>query len=208
MKGFILKQHEAAALAAGKPVVIWRACKPPKWVETDRHGEPHWMPAENGDGTFSFVEWSSDEGREHQLPVPFPVGVPLFGKETWAPNGVGKTIASLLNATEQPSFYYRATHAWPVGWRWRPAQTMKEEASRITITLSDVRVRKPCDVTGDEACDMITEECRAKAPYMESKGTLADWHIRAFKKQFSIHNKTDWNLYHFSALATPTKDKP
>src|SRR5688572_7470478 len=73
MKGFILKQHEASTLAAGKPVVIWRVCKP----QPDDHlvrNEVLWRHPKKL-GPYS--------GDIEKSPAPFPVGVPLFGKETW-----------------------------------------------------------------------------------------------------------------------------
>lgn len=228
MTGFVLKSHEAQALAAGKPVVIWRALKKQpdpryKWCRVNTVGKWHHIEADQPDTVM------------HTVTAPFPVGVPLFGKETWYESGHSfqtypedddwagwsprgyKSLEHIRYAMDGlPPI--RGENDWNLTephspkfipdqgknyWRKQPSVHMPEWASRITLTLSDVKVRRPCDVTGEEACDMLTEECRAKAPYMETKGVLADWHIRAFRKQFSLHYKTDWNLYHFTALATP-----
>lgn len=83
-----------------------------------------------------------------------PYGKPgdrLWVKETFAPNSVGKIMAQMLKAKEQPAIYYRATHEGSVAWRWRPSIFMPREASRITLEIVAVRVERLQDITGQDA---------------------------------------------------------
>lgn len=143
MKGFILKPHEARQLAEGKPVVIWRVMKPQP-LEDDTIGED---PL----GKFFALKMKDSENAFLELKCPFPVGVPLYGKETWG----------LFQSDRRFGIYYRADAIGIPDYeeqegidRWRSPVQMSYRESRTTLVLSDVRVRRPCDVTEEEAKEM------------------------------------------------------
>lgn len=196
-KSIILKPHEAAALARGETITIWRAVKP----------QPEFCGANGEQRDINQWGWMTDESPSF-LPVskcnPFPLNVPLLGKETWAPNGVGRIIAAALHAKEQPMAYYRASHDGVAAWRWRSATSMPEWAVRTLVTLSNVWVSRPCDVTGRDAKMMGFK------PMDYTKGIMLPPAVAFAENWIQIYGngEEEWESWHWSYTATPTKKAP
>lgn len=136
-----LKPHEAATLARGETITIWRAVKP----------QPKFCGAEGEQGDINQWGWMTDEDPSF-LPVskcnPFPLNLPLLGKETWgdmALSGYPAVLAYKADPSEEEGW------GLPPGFQWRSSTQMPPWAVRTLVTLSDARVRKPCDVTEEEA---------------------------------------------------------
>lgn len=187
-RSIILKPHEALALSRGETITIWRACKPQPQLVLDN------------------AKWS---------PTPYPLDVPLLGKETWCeaspehrdhenvPQAFYKA-QSTEEGEEIRQEYIRLGHDY----RWKSPSHQPEWAVRTRVTLSDVRVRKPCDVTEEEAKAMGV----CKYPWMATGldpekmrlVTDPDHCRRIFQERFlTLHG--DINLYHWSYTATPVK---
>jgi hypothetical protein len=160
-------------------------------------------------------------GDLEKYPAPFPVGVPMFGKETW--NAIGRRIFSASDAIKlrdyvTMEFKYKATGDDLIG--WFSSTHMPQWASRITLTLSDMRVRKPCNVTEEEAESLMPDRwCpynlgSCQYGYIPSGNTslepdecrCGDMTTTELFRTWFTSLKGDVNLYHFSALATPTKE--
>lgn len=201
MKGFLLKPHEAQALAAGKPVAIWRVLKEQpdpayQWCRVNTVGKWHHIEADQPDTVM------------HTVTAPFPIGVPLFGKETWCEaspehrdcKGIRQAFYKATMKSEEGEEirqeYIRLGH----NYTWKASTTMPEWASRITLTLSDVKVRRPRDVTEEEAKAIGLNGGHDSIPNYPFSATPSEH----WKAQWGWPEpKTNWNLYHFTALATP-----
>ena len=156
-------------------------------------GQWQWKPAAGDD-------WRPYPRMEEYCPYGKP-GDRLWVKETFAPNSVGKIMAQMLKAKEQPAIYYRATHEGSVAWRWRPSIFMPREASRITLEIVAVRVERLQKITGQDA---IAEGIQ---PYVTQTATctitsyhdyLTDKHDRAARNSYetlwrSINGPDSWD---------------
>jgi hypothetical protein len=204
-----LKPHEAAALARGETITIWRALSRPltefpdgrwSWIvdSTERTHRDMWVygwPDPNGHRYTERGRESCDHFRE-----PFPLNVPLLGKETW--RCVGITGVSLSGVEQDAEWVDYACDGAKFG-AWRSASQMPAWAVRTLVTLSDVRVRKPCDVTEEEAKAM---------GFKGGNGSIPDYPFSATPREHWKHQwgwaklKPEWNLYHWSYTATPSKN--
>jgi len=137
-----LKPHEAAALVRGETITIWRVVKPSPPIDAP-------LPTKlNGIlWTFGIFDKAWRE--------PFPLNVPLLGKETWhfCEGGAVYDAAGGMMDSADPEVTYKAD-AQNQCRKWRSASQMPPWAVRTLVTLSDVRVRKPCDVTPQEALSL------------------------------------------------------
>jgi len=177
-----LKPHEAAALARGETITIWRPVNP--------------QPTETPDGEVTYFNKHGSYPIS-KAPSPFPLNVPLLSKETW--RCVGMTGVSLSGVEQDAEWVDYACDGFKFG-AWRSATQMPERFVRTLVTLSDVRVRKPCDVTEEEAKAMGFRET--------STGQCLLFPLQSFCEKWSLgYGDTDaaWNSYHWSYTATPTK---
>lgn len=199
-----LKPHEAAALARGETITIWRAVKP----------QPEFCGAEGEQGDINQWGWMTDEDPSF-LPVskcnPFPLNVPLLGKETWCeaspehrdhaniPQAFYKS-ASTEAGEDIRQEYIRFGHDY----RWKSASQMPPWAVRTLVTLSDVRVRKIQDASlGECLRSCVTQgEKRVGLPAFYYPGGDTD-HIKALMNLVGAQRS---NLWFWSYTATPSKN--
>jgi hypothetical protein len=94
-----------------------------------------------GPRAFGLEEWAIWQE------CPYQVGQTLWVRETWADG-----IAGCPNGVS-----YRADHLDPLGdgpanpMKWRPSIHMPRWASRITLTITDVRVQRVQDISEEDA---------------------------------------------------------
>lgn len=218
-RSIILKPHEAAALARGETITIWRAVKP----------QPKFCGAEGEQGDINQWGWMTDEDPSF-LPVskcnPFPLNVPLLGKETWTGESDPATSKPIW---DEDGNAYKVLYAadgeevWcddgdgfteynrdgsPKS-PWRSSAQMPAWAVRTLVTLSDVRVRKPSDVTREDAKSMGFKGGHSSIPGYGFSATPSEhwrdqWKIKSNRPTM----RPEWNLYHWSYTATPTKKQP
>lgn len=214
MKGFLLKPHEAQALAAGKPVVIWRACKPqPECYSHDNWpNDPVFRAHFNDDQSVCCAVCMGKNQRFNGkgatgIRNPFPVGVPLFGKETW--DGCEVDVIR-YKADGGPAYNDNGRGVAS----WKPSVRMPEWASRITFTLSDVKVRRPCDVTEEEAKAMVEfwdgrpiQQCSHSNHrgyrFRSNHSLVYEYAVGALCAGIRAEHGGNTGDYWFSALATP-----
>jgi len=96
----------------------------------------------------------------------YQVGARLWVKETW------QTTDEAIS--EEPGVVYRATDPdWESmeGWKWRPSIFMPRWASRLTLEITDVRVQRIQDISGQdcyfEGCVPDWEEFEDATCYQE-----------------------------------------
>jgi len=208
-----LKPHESAALARGETITIWRVLNPqphPAFLARGVSAITSQLPLQNG------VRWFMHDGMSELQGIPLPLNVPLLGKETWgdmALSGYPAVLAYKADPTEEEGW------GLPPGFQWRSSTQMPPWAVRTLVTLSDVRVRKPCDVTEGEAYKMgfettpclLCDESGVDPTGLICADCAGDgWHHSYsnfhshFEKSYQT-SKDSWTLYHWSYTATPTK---
>lgn len=81
--------------------------------------------------------------------VPFAIGDRLWVRETWQKSGIGWN-----NNLQAGNLHYRADtdHGWQDYWgNWKPSIFMPRWISRLTLTVTDVRVQRLQDISGKDA---------------------------------------------------------
>jgi hypothetical protein len=191
-----LKPNEAAALARGEIITIWRVVKPSPPIDAPLPTKLNGML-----WTFGIFDKAWRE--------PFPINVPLLGKETWRPVGPWECRNNGKEAQYSSDGLYVKVDSAPKSFRikttdsptkWRASSNMPPWAVRTLVTLSDVRVRKPCDVTEEEAVNMGYK-------FRFTKSCLLSPQI-AFCEDWSLaygDTETAWNSYWWIYTATPTR---
>ncbi|WP_137279272.1 hypothetical protein [Pseudomonas rhizoryzae] len=144
------------AILEGRKTVTRRAIKRRK-----RSADTNFSLVQQQDGSWlpyhTFDESLIDEqGSEHPIACPFgQVGDRLWVRETWA--GVGNvdpgylTYRATYPACLPPNLENVPADLRAVGERWRPSIHMPRAASRILLEITDVRVERLQDISGDQA---------------------------------------------------------
>jgi hypothetical protein len=203
-----LKPHEAAALARGETITIWRPCKPQPDAHMVRNDVLYRHPKKLG----------AHIGDLERHPSPFPLNVPLLGKETWTGESDPATSRPIWDEdgnTYKVLYAADGEEVWcddgdgfteynrdgsPKS-PWRSSTQMPPWAVRTLVILSDVRVRKPCDVTEEEAKAMGFRETSTGKCFLSP--------IHSFCEDWSLaygDTETAWNSYWWSYTATPSKN--
>lgn len=143
-KAFIPKPHELAGILAGRQSQFRRVLKP----QPEQQPNGLWHVAGVGGGVLNAAE--EDIAALAVDYAPYAVGDRLVVKETWQQSGVywprtGKGLGRL---------HYKATDdgAWKSYWgRWRSPATMPRWASRITLTVTEVRCQRVQEISEADA---------------------------------------------------------
>ena len=130
--------------------------------------------------------------------IPYAVGDRLWVRETWA-------MACELDGNDQPASEmrtcYRAdgepfdrwldpdTGEWRDGIKWRSPIHMPRWASRITLTVTAVKVERVQDISRD---DVIAEGCAEYEGYPVS-GMVAGYHQPFAQLWNTIHGPDAWD---------------
>lgn len=227
----LLKPYEAAALAEGRTITVWRPAKEQPQCYSHEHWPetPDFKPHFNKDGSVCCGICMGKNQRLRRrdvtgIPRPLPVDVALLGKETWADvndHGVEaikyRADDYVIDVKKGPNF---KLPAWAdkltfAAWfedeqdiLWHPAGHMPADIVRTKVTLSNVHFRKPSTITDeDEAAAMgippALEPPNLKA-IMAARG-LVGWcpHMTEFRGIIEDTDKDGWDKYWWSYTATP-----
>lgn len=141
------------ALLDGTKTQTRRILKPqPRLFEIDERGTPCQVGIMHiaGDAVNSLWLGSPQSGVLPGQKVRFAVGDRLWVKETWSHTGTGVwQIADIHNAMNG-NIIYRATDDRP-GVGWFPSIFMYRKLSRLTLTVTDVRVERLQDISEADA---------------------------------------------------------
>ena len=133
-KPIIFSAPMVRALLAGRKTQTRRVLKP--------------QPSFNG-GNGDFTDptawgWFDEEGNHIDVldiqPNGFVVGDRIWVRETWRETD-----------SVPASIYYRADEDWHVGSGWRSPIHMPREYSRLTLTVTDLRVQRVQDISEEDA---------------------------------------------------------
>lgn len=106
-------------------------------TKVDRHGEDQPGPECFG-ATCESGEWC----------LPCPYGAPgdlLWVRETWA------ALDRCIRQRDSAAVNYRASDTIGPHLKWRPSIFMPRWASRLTLRITDIRVERLQEITGDDA---------------------------------------------------------
>ena len=119
--------------------------------------------------------------------IPYAPGDRLWVREAWSARMThGWTIADARSGLYQTELLYRADGEDSMD-GWWPSIHMPREFSRLTLTVTDVRVQRLQDITAEECtAEGIPFESDALSPYMWSVSRFADiWN--------SLHGPSAWD---------------
>ena len=143
-----------------------RILKPPKGL--DPGAVTHWVKYDDTPGKFSKINsfWQPwgvseilDSGEEIGAPLADPVkckygnlGHHLWVQETYATPSSYNHIkpSKLWENMGAPVITYRASEPYPTHYHWRSPLFMPERASRVTLEIVDLDIKRLQDITDDE----------------------------------------------------------
>lgn len=94
--------------------------------------------------------WAELRHEELLALLPWKVGDRLWVKETWSHTGTGVWATKDVHNAQGGEVIYRATDDRP-GAGWFPSIFMFRKLSRLTLTVTDVRVERLKDISDDDA---------------------------------------------------------
>lgn len=106
--------------------------------------------------------WFGDEEGEVQFKVPFALGDRLWVREAWKPH----SAFDAMKPRDMPVsnvFYLADDRYSPSGSRGRPGMHMPRWASRLTLTVTEVRVERLQDISEADALAEGIYEVRSRA---------------------------------------------
>ena len=107
--------------------------------------------------------------RQSDLPLPYAIGDRLWVKEEWQVSGLGYGVK--LPIPGMGRLHYSATDdgAWKDYWgRWRSSLHMPRWASRLTLTVNDVRVQRLQDISeADAIAESVQIHCGSDGAKVE-----------------------------------------
>lgn len=145
IKPILFNTEMVRAILEGRKTVTRRVIKP-----QPRQGEekPHRLPS----GCWFFEIPSRRFPCTPDVSVgpywpPCQPGDILYVRETWA----HPSAAEIANGADPEMYLYKADDLQTAAWdKWRPSIHMPKEAARIFLRVTDVRVERLQNITGDE----------------------------------------------------------
>ncbi|MEO1108290.1 MAG: hypothetical protein AAFX90_10240 [Pseudomonadota bacterium] len=124
------------------------------------------------------VSWTSGEGYVQDCRVPAHVGDRLWVRETHG-------FEARLDLPKGQKVKYRATNglALPPDSGWKPSIHMPRWASRLTLTVTDVRVQRLQDISEEDAKAEGAGSLTSNMPGVESVS-----HVQSFQKLWDSLN--------------------
>ena len=193
MTNFFARAHEVRAMLDQDEFVIVRSLKPQPRAGFDMFGVSY--------GRACFMATTSEE--VDVSPIPYAPGDAVVVKETFC---------IVDDRSEGGTLWvdYRATPRWsavkPAGWdqspddpealNWRGPQNMRPEHSRLTLSVTDVGVKRLQDVTEEEArlAGFYPEFEIDLATFVRGGAIPKSTHYLGFKHSWrDLHPKTPWD---------------
>ena len=187
MKGKIFNAQEVQAIIAGNKTQFREVIEPYPILSDDKS---YWQ--------FKGVIWAGENSSyaknfgDNARPVmpdlcPYQVGQKIFCKESFD----GYADSKLL---DKYNIFYRADGKLFKGSSWKPAQHMKQEHSRLTLEITDIKVERLQDISKKDCIKegiekMWLEENEdfprytfGKHSFFEVKEVFRDWWNSTHKK--------------------------
>lgn len=169
--------------------------------------DPGPSPAGNS-GPYLHLPWQdgpdADTFRDtsHRVYPVIQPGDRLWVKEAWRCNGWATDVATIFYRASETYGYTAMCEQYPVegkirliaGGDWKPPMFMPRWASRITLTVTDVRVQRVQDIS---EADAVAEGIQAHGDFFTGYGKAADQWMGAYDSYaslwISIHGTAAWD---------------
>ena len=139
MKGKIFNTQEVQAILNGSKVMFREAIKNQVPIDFKYcHNEPYFHQPNN---RFFFTGQNYDWWFEQ---CPYQVGQKIFCKEAWGRKATESGIAYKADNPNQLIYQHLFV-------KWRLPQLMKQEHSRITLEITDIKVERLQDISKEDA---------------------------------------------------------
>lgn len=140
---------------------------------------PDEWEAKEIDGVWWFVSEHPDCSGRQKAPVRFAKGDRLWVRETWRCNGWASDVTTIFYRASEGDGYTAMCEQWPVAdhkplrveTKWSPSLHLPRWASRLTLTVTDVRVQRLQECTREDA---IAEGIQVGAPLPEVPDSNGD----------------------------------
>lgn len=177
IKPILFNTEMVRAILAGRKTVTRRVIKPRNAIRAKKEGYKQggyglWIDpsTDNGDKQGHIKDYSISDMWitwkwyiEHY--APYQIGDILYVRETWA-----RLVTAKDGEMQSERYVYKATDTYPFGesgyivkFRWKPSIHMPNEAARIWLKVTDVRV---------ERLQKITEEQAVKEGAIDNRGFI------------------------------------
>jgi len=148
LKGKIFSAQEVQAIMSGSKVMFREVIKPQPDNARQQFSTiaSSTMRGESGKHRFVEVENLNIITHTKSFKCPYQVGQKIFCKESFAEVEVGAGMGYVSGKQT----LYRAVDDYDV--KWKPAQYMKQEHSRLTLLIKKIRVERLGEIS-EEDCD-------------------------------------------------------
>ena len=144
MKGKIFNTNEVQAIIAGTKTMFREVIKIQPANENQVFSTVVSSIRNKDIGTHNFINPKATWEQTKKFKCPYQVGQKIFCKETWGRKATESGIAFKADNPNQLIYQHS-----PV--KWRLPQHMKQEHSRITLEITDVKVERLKDISEEDA---------------------------------------------------------
>ena len=121
--------------------------------------EPQWEAKKGADGVWRLLAGTPDLSGSVVPDIRIAIGDRLYVREAWRCNGWATDVATVMYRASEGDGYTAMTEQYPVEGKspmrvtgtWRPGIHMPRWASRLTLTVTDVRVERLQDCSNEDA---------------------------------------------------------
>ncbi len=176
MKGKIFYEQEVKAIIAGNKTQFREVIKVQPTNENQVFSTVASSIKNKDIGTHNFINPKATWEQTKKFKCPYKVQK-IFCKETFCEVEVGAGMG--YNSGKQT--LYRAVDDYDV--KWKPAQHMKQEHSRITLEITNIKVERLHDISYEDAI-------KEGVWNIQEKGSPRSWDvINAFRKSWNATHK-------------------
>ena len=146
MKGKIFNAQEVQAIIAGTKTMFREVIKIQPANENQVFSTVASSIRNKDIGTHNFINPKATWEQTKKFKCPYQVGKKIFCKEAWGRKATGSGIAYKADNPNQLIYQHL-----PV--KWRLPQHMKQEHSRLTLEITDIKVERLQDISEDDCLD-------------------------------------------------------
>lgn len=171
MKSVRFSTEEVQAVLEGRKTVMRRAIKPQPNIHFDTCTKPGYFNIGENQWVCEECGGESDYNGRSKMKAPYQVGDVLWVQETWQECCRNQDHSPTIHSkycycASLDSVIYGCIEECGTICKWRPSNHIPEEAIRIFLNVTDVRVERLHDITEEQA----EKEGCVKIPYKPAAG--------------------------------------
>jgi len=187
MKGKIFNAQEVQALLNGSKVMFREVIKVQPLTDKQQFGTIACSSNSRDKGKHQFINPDDTRDRTELFKCPYQVGQKIFCKEVFCKSIFGKAIYK----DEEKEI--RGLGHKELSAKWKPAQHMKQEHSRLTLLIKEIRVERLASISRDdvwnEGWSLHPDQIMGLPPVFDDSGKERD---HTHKDAFAVF----WNATH------------